>query len=72
LTKKGVSREKAYRLVQKNAMRVWDEQISFKEAIKADSELKALLPESEIENLFDTKNRLKNLDKIFKRAGLEK
>ena len=71
LTKKGVSREKAYRLVQKNAMKVWDEQISFKEAIKADGELKGLLSDSEIEELFDSKKRLKNMDKIFKRAGLD-
>jgi adenylosuccinate lyase len=70
LTRKGLNREKAYRLVQKNAMKVWDQKISFKEAIKNDSELKNILSDIEIEDLFNIKSRLKNLNKIFKKVGL--
>jgi len=71
LTRKGLSREDAYRLVQKNAMKVWDQHIAFKDAIKSDSHLTNILSDAEIEELFDSKSRLKNLDKIFKRVGLE-
>ncbi len=70
LTQKGVSREDAYRLVQRNAMKVWDDQISFKHALNQDIEIGKSLTKEEIESLFNIDNRLKNLDSIFKKVGL--
>jgi adenylosuccinate lyase len=70
LTKKGISREDSYKLVQRNAMKVWDENISFYDALKGDSDLTSHIPESELDDLFKLENRLKNLDAIFKRVGL--
>jgi adenylosuccinate lyase len=71
LTQKGVSRETGYRLVQRNAMKVWDENVSFKNALLQDSEIKKYLSVLEIEQVFDMKNRLTKIEYIFKKAGLE-
>jgi adenylosuccinate lyase len=70
LTKKGISREESYKLVQRNAMRVWDENISFYDALKGDIELTSVISIKELEDLFNLENRLKNLDAIYKRVGL--
>jgi len=70
LTKKGISREDSYKLVQRNAMKVWDENISFYDALKGDEEFNSIISLSEIENVFKLENRLKNLDAIFSRVGL--
>jgi adenylosuccinate lyase len=70
LTRKGVSREDAYRMVQRNAMKVWDEKVSFQEALINDEELGQSLTKGEIHGLFNLKNRLKNLDYIFEKVGL--
>jgi adenylosuccinate lyase len=71
LTKKGLSREESYKLVQRNAMKVWDENISFYEALKRDNEFLAVISINEIEDIFKLENRLKNLDTIFTRVGLD-
>ncbi len=70
LTKKGLSREESYKLVQRNAMKVWDENISFYEALKGDDEFLVVISINEIEDIFKLENRLKNLDTIFTRVGL--
>ena len=70
LTKKGLSREESYKLVQRNAMKVWDENISFYEALKGDNEFLVVISMNEIEDIFKLENRLKNLDTIFTRVGL--
>jgi adenylosuccinate lyase len=70
LTKKGLSREESYKLVQRNAMKVWDENISFFEALKRDNEFLEVISINEIEDIFKLENRLKNLDTIFTRVGL--
>ena len=70
LTKKGLIREESYKLVQRNAMKVWDENISFFEALKRDNEFLEVISISEIEDIFKLENRLKNLDTIFTRVGL--
>jgi adenylosuccinate lyase len=70
LTKKGISREEAYKLVQQNAMKVWDDNTSFYEALIADNELTSKVPVDEIKELFKLENRLKNIEIIFKRVGL--
>ena len=70
LTQAGVSREDAYRLVQRNAMKVWesDGSLSLLELLKADDEVTAALSEAEIEEKFDLGYHLKNVDTIFERV----
>jgi adenylosuccinate lyase len=74
LTQKGVSREDSYRLVQRNAMPVWENMhhgrqgTSFLDNLKADSEVTKALPVKELEALFDLAYHLKHADTIFKRV----
>ncbi|MBN8817080.1 MAG: adenylosuccinate lyase [Sphingomonas sp.] len=70
LTQAGVSREDAYRLVQRNAMKVWesDGQLSLLALLKADPEVTAALSPSEIEEKFDLDYHLKHVDTIFARV----
>ncbi len=70
LTQAGVSREDAYRLVQRNAMQVWesDGEKSLLELLKADSEVTAALSEAEIEDKFDLEYHFKQVDFIFDRV----
>lgn len=72
LTKKGVTREIAYEWVQRNAMKVWDQNQDFQELLKADGEISALLSEKEIEQVFSLKTYLRNIDAIFNRVFTEK
>ncbi len=71
LVKKGATREDAYAMVQRNAMQVWDEQKDFKKLLKDDQEIIALLNEDEIDNLFNLKKIMININKIYKRLELE-
>jgi adenylosuccinate lyase len=70
LTQAGVSREDAYRLVQRNAMKVWesDGELSLLELLKADPEVTAALTPSEIEDKFDLGYHFKHVDTIFDRV----
>ncbi|MGK6317968.1 adenylosuccinate lyase [Sphingomonas sp. DT-204] len=70
LTQAAVSREDAYRLVQRNAMKVWesDGQLSLIELLKADPEVTAALSAEEIEDRFDLGYHLKHVDTIFARV----
>jgi adenylosuccinate lyase len=68
LTQKAVSREDAYRLVQRNAMRAFRGEGSFVEFLKADPEVKAALTPAEIDGLFDLRSHLKSVDMIFDRV----
>ena len=68
LTQKGVSREDAYRLVQRNAMPVWRGQGDFLTLLKADKDVKRYLTDAEIETNFDLGHHLKHVDTIFKRV----
>jgi adenylosuccinate lyase len=70
LIDKGLSRQKAYELVQQNAMKAWEGRRSFINLLKADPEVIAALPEPELEPLFDEKYYLRYIDDIFKRLGL--
>ncbi len=70
LIDKGLSRQKAYELVQRNAMKAWKERNSFLELLKLDSDITAKLSESELEAVFDYNFFLKHIDDIFKRLGL--
>ncbi len=70
LTQAVVSREDAYRLVQRNAMKVWesDGQLSLLELLKSDAEVTAALSPAEIEDKFDLGYHLKHVDTIFARV----
>ncbi len=68
LTRAGVSREDAYRLVQRNAMPVWRGEGDFLTLLKADLEIRAALSGAELEALFDTGYHLKHVDTIFARV----
>ncbi|HEX8388026.1 MAG TPA: adenylosuccinate lyase [Sphingomonas sp.] len=70
LTQAGVSREDSYRLVQRNAMRVWeaDGALSLKDLLLADQEVTATLSSAEIEDRFDLGYHLKHVDTIFARV----
>jgi len=70
LIDKGLSRQKAYELVQRNAMKAWKQKASFLGLLKADAEITAQLSESELELLFDYSYFLNHVDKVFKRLGL--
>lgn len=68
LTQKGVSREDAYRLVQRNAMPVWRGEGDFKTLLKADGDVSQKLTSAEIDELFDLAYHFKHVDTIFKRV----
>jgi adenylosuccinate lyase len=70
LTNKDVSRETAYEWVQRNAMRVWDEDRDFHELVKADPDINARLSMEEIDRTFSLDHYLRNVDQIFKRLEL--
>lgn len=68
LTQKGVSREDAYVYTQRNAMRVWDEGLDYKDLVMKDADISANLSEEEIERVFDVKHYLRNVDTVFRRV----
>jgi adenylosuccinate lyase len=68
LTQKGVSREDAYRLVQRNAMPVWRGEGDFLTLLKADADVRQALSEAELEEKFDLGFHLKHVDTIFRRV----
>ena len=63
-----VSREDAYRIVQRNAMRAWTEGLNFRELIQNDPDIAHRVPAERIEQAFDLKRQLRNVDKIFVRV----
>ena len=68
LTQKGVSREDSYRLVQRNAMRVWEEGADFLTELLGDEEVRAAMSETEIKEKFDLGYHTKHVDTIFARV----
>jgi len=70
LTQAGISREDSYRLVQRNAMKVWesDGQLSLLELLKADPEVAAKVPPAELEEKFNLDYHFKAVDRIFERV----
>jgi len=68
LTQAGVSREDAYQLVQRNAMKVWEKGADFLEELLADKDVMAALSEEEVRDKFDMGYHTKNVDVIFKRV----
>jgi adenylosuccinate lyase len=68
LTQKGVQREDAYRVVQRNAMKVWEGKGDFLTLLKADPEVSKALSPGELEALFDLAYHLAHVDTIFARV----
>ncbi|OPX31589.1 MAG: adenylosuccinate lyase [Candidatus Latescibacteria bacterium 4484_181] len=71
LVKKGLSREQAYDLVQQNAMKSWHRDQDFKQLLLADKEVRSQLAPEEIERCFNLEEQLKNVDFIFRKAGIQ-
>jgi adenylosuccinate lyase len=71
LAKKGMKREDAYKIVQRNAMDVWQTKKNFKELLKSNPEISSVLNNAELDEAFDPTKSLTNVDYIFKRVGLE-
>jgi len=67
LIKKGLTREDAYKLVQKNALDAFENDGNFKSNLENDAEVKIYLSSSEIENCFNKEDYLKNINEIYKR-----
>src|SRR5207302_7023703 len=68
LTQAGMSREDAYRAVQRNAMAAWEGKGRFSELLKEDSEITRFLEKKTIDGLFDTSYHLKHVETIFARV----
>jgi adenylosuccinate lyase len=77
LTKSGLSREDSYKIVQANAMKVWelaaegrDPHITFRSLLEADPVIGAKLTKEDLDHAFDPMAAMKHIDLIFKRVGL--
>lgn len=68
LIEKKVSREDAYSMVQRNAMRSWREEIEFRRLLEEDGEVMSLLNKGDLDDIFKTENFLKQVDFIFARV----
>ena len=68
LTQKGVARETAYEWVQRNAMRVWDDNENFQDLAQKDADIKSQLSQEEIAGVFEFSSYLRNVDTIFDRV----
>jgi len=71
LTKKGMTREKAYEAVQRNAMKTWANAKTFKEFILEDAAVMKLLTKREVDDLFDLEVHLRQVDATFKKVGIK-
>ncbi len=70
LVEKGLGRERAYEIVQRNSMKVWDEDRDFRELLRADPEVAQALPPGELDALFDYRYYVRFVDEVFERVGL--
>jgi adenylosuccinate lyase len=70
LAETGLPRQPAYEIVQRNAMRAWRERASFRSLLAADPEVTARLTSADLDACFDPTWYLRNVDAIYKRAGL--
>ena len=68
LARRGVLREEAYRWVQRNAMKVWDEGADFKQLILNDPDIRSKLSPEEVEMAFDLDDKLQHVEKVFGRV----
>jgi adenylosuccinate lyase len=68
LVEHGVSREQAYRIVQRHAMRAWKNALNFHDLVLKDKAITRRVPRKQIERAFDLQRQLGNIDKIFARV----
>ena len=71
LIKEGLKREDAYKIVQKNAMKVWEEKYDFKELLLKDEVINKYLNEKDLDMLFNLEKIMININKIYKRINLK-
>jgi adenylosuccinate lyase len=70
LTDKGLARQKAYEMVQRNAMTAWRERTAFRDLLAADPDVMAQLSLEELDACFDAAWYLRNISTIYRRVGL--
>jgi len=70
LIEKGLSRQEAYKMVQRNSMKAWKDRTSFLGLLQADPEVGKHLSQSELDGLFDYQFFLRHVDEVFERLGL--
>lgn len=70
LVRKDITREDAYKMVQRNAMKTWETRVPLRETLRGDAEITAILSSDELDAIFDPDRMLKNVDVIFSRCGL--
>lgn len=70
LIEKGMSREMAYDTVQPNAIKSWENKLDFKTLMEQDERVRNTLTQEEIDDCFDPKYQVRNVDTIFKRVGI--
>jgi adenylosuccinate lyase len=68
IASKGVLRERAYRWVQRNALRAWEEDGSFRELVEADPDIRGALQPGDYDRAFSLERQLRNVDAIFERV----
>ena len=68
LASRGVLREKAYRMVQRNAMKAWEEDGDFRDLVRNDPEIRETLEDADYERAFSLENQLRHVDRIFERV----
>jgi adenylosuccinate lyase len=71
LASKGVLREQAYRWVQRNAMKAWEEDDDFRALAEADPDIAGVLGKAEFDHAFSLENQLRHVDAIFERVFAE-
>ena len=70
LIEKGLGREEAYEIVQRNSMKAWREEVSFLKLLEKDLDVNSHLSQGELRGLFDYGYYLKYVDEVFERVGL--
>ena len=68
LVEAGVLREDAYRIVQRNAMKAWRDELNFRELLASDPDVTSRVDKKTLERAFDLSRQLRNVDKLFKRV----
>jgi len=67
----GMTREEAYDLIQPKTAQAWDEQTDFRSLLEKDADITNVLSKEDLDDAFDYRYHLKNVDEIFKRVGLD-
>jgi adenylosuccinate lyase len=70
LIEKGMSRDDAYKVMQTNSARTWDEEADFRELVRVDPAIRERLSQADLDNIFDYGYYVRFVDDVFARAGL--